>query len=215
MRVAGPATAIAFFLAWYLNRTGQVDRLEGLGIVLLGLFLGFPLGVVVGLGSRMAGEQLVKTITASGGLPQPESFSYQEALVMRGMPDAAREAYEAHLATHPDDLNARLALARLWREKLGRPDCAEALYLEARRSKPSPEQEFAIGNALIDLYRASGQLGREMAELARFAERFAGTNAGAAAKGALQRLKEHAARTAESSASGPSQSEARPPCRDR
>ena len=215
LRVAGPVTAIAFFIAWYLNHTSQVDRLEALGIVLLGPVVGFPLGLLVGLASRAAGEQLVKTITASGGLPQPESFSYQESLVIRGKPDAAREAYEAHLAAHPGDVNVRLALAQLWREQLGRPDRAEALYLEARGARPSPAQEFAIGNALIDLYRSEGNLGRELAELARFARRFAGTDAGEAAKAALQRLKEHAARTAESSAPDPSQSEARPPSPDR
>jgi len=215
LRVAGPVMAIAFFIAWYLNETGQVDRLEALGIVLLGPVVGFPVGVLVGLGSRSAGDHFVKAITAAGGLPQPESFSYQDSLIIRGKPDAAREAYEAHLVSHPDDLNARLALARLWREQLGRPDRAEELYLEARRSQPSLEQEFAIANALIDLYRASGQLGRELSELARFADRFAGTDAGAAAKAAVNRLKEHAARTAESTAPGPSQSAARPTSPDR
>jgi hypothetical protein len=190
MRVAGPATAIAAFIAWYLSEKGQVAGLEVLGVILLGPLIGFPIGVLVGLGSRAAGERIIRTLTASGGLPPAADFSYQDAQVIRGNPEVARASYEAHLKAEPNDLNARLALARLWRDQLGDPLKAEQLYLEARRLQPSPDQEFAIANALIDLYRASGQLGREMAELARFAERFAGTEAGAKARTALHRLKE-------------------------
>jgi len=190
MRVAGPATAIAVFIAWYLSEKGQVAGLEVLGIVLLGPLIGFPIGVLVGFGSGAASERIVRTLTSAGGLPPAPDFSYQDSQVIRGNPEVAREAYEAHLKAQPADLNARLALARLWRDHLGDPLKAEQLYLEARRLQPSPDQEFAIANALIDLYRASGQPGREMAELARFAERFAGTEAGAKARAALQRLKE-------------------------
>jgi hypothetical protein len=190
MRVAGPVTAIAVFIAWYLSEKGKVAGLEVLGVILLGPLIGFPIGVLVGLGSRAAGEHIIRTLTSSGGLPPAPDFSYQDAQVIRGNPEVARASYEAHLKAEPKDLNARLALARLWRDQLGDARKAEQLYLEARQLEPSPEQEFAIGNALIDLYRGSQQRGREMAELARFAERFAGTQAGMQARAALLRLKE-------------------------
>ena len=188
-RVAGPAAAIGFFLGLYLYVEQRLSGWGLFGVMLLGGALGFGLGVLVYLGSRSAGKQLANLLTAAGNLPPAPSFSYQEALVARGRLDEARESYEAHLRDTPADQHARLALARLWRDELRQPEKAEQLYLEARRYGTSSEQEFAIGNALIDLYHARGERGREIAELARFAERFAGTDAGKRAREALLRLK--------------------------
>lgn len=189
LRVAGPATVLAFLLALYLFVEDRISGARFFGVILLGAVLGFLLGVLVVYGSQAGSGILVKFLTA-GNLPPAASYSYHESLVARGRPEEARAAYEAHLRREPGDLNARLALARLWRDQLGRPDKAEALYLEARRLGVTADQEFAIGNALIDLYRAGGQRGRELAELSRFAQRFAGTEAGTRARTALQRLKE-------------------------
>jgi tetratricopeptide (TPR) repeat protein len=190
LRVAGPAMAIAFLLAWYLHHIGEVGRLAALGIVVLGPVIGFPFGLVVALGMRASGERLIKVVTAQGNLPPAASFSYEESLLARGKAEEALAALEARLRDDPNDLNARLALARLWRDHLGRPDKAEEVYLEARRMDPNAELQFTIANALIDLYRSRGDRGREMAELARFAARFAGTEAGTQARAALRRLKE-------------------------
>jgi hypothetical protein len=62
--------------------------------------------------------------------------------------------------------------------------------LETRARTPTPAQEYAIANALIDLYRRTGQSGREMAELARFADRYRGSDGGNRAREALRRLKQ-------------------------
>jgi tetratricopeptide (TPR) repeat protein len=189
LRVAGPAVAIAFFIGWFLHHTGQIGTRGAIGVVLLGLLAGSLLGALVWSGTGLASKHLVRTMTASGGIPTAPGHSYEESLVARGKLEEARAAYEAQLERQPNDLQARLALAALWRDQLANPGEAERLYLEARRLGPSVAQEFAIANALIDLYHAGGQRGREMAELARFAARFAGSEAGSRARAALERMK--------------------------
>jgi len=191
LRVGGPAAVLGFLLWIFFSETGRTHSggLGAAGLTFLGGARGFLIGGLVWDFSRSAGEVIVKTITGAGDLPPAASFSYQESQVLRGNFEVAREAYEARLHTVPEDVNARLALARLWRDQLGDPRKAETLYLESRRWSPSPDQEFAIANALIELYRTEGLRGRELAELARFADRFAGTAAAEQARAALQRLK--------------------------
>lgn len=109
--------------------------------------------------------------------------------MIRGKFDEAAAAYREHLEQAPDDFHARLALAALWRDHLKDPAMAEKLYLEARSRRPPPGFDFAIGNALIDLYHRTGQRGRELTELARFAERFRDTPDGARARRAIARIK--------------------------
>ena len=64
---------------------------------------------------------------------------------------------------------------------------AERWYLEARRRAGDPS---LAANQLIDLYRASKNRGRLMAELSRFADGQRDTDAGRAARKELQLLKE-------------------------
>lgn len=191
LRVAGPAAVLGFLLWLFWSATGKTESgvLGALGLAVLGGAIGFPIGIGVWWFSRSAGERIVKLITAAGDLPPARSFSYQESQAIRGNLDVAREAYEALLRADPGDVNARLALARLWRDQLNDPQKAEAHYLESRRWSPTPEQELGIANALIDLYRTRGDRGREMAELARLADRYSGTVAGEQARTALRRLK--------------------------
>ena len=188
-RVSGPVIVLVTALAFYLWYTDRIGGLAALGLMLLGPILGVAVGLLISHGSTTVGRALTNTITANLNIPPAPSFSYQESLVARGEVELAREAYEAHLAENPADLDARLALAALWRNELDDPAKAIELYLTIRQMGPSSPQEFTIGNALIDLYRATGQRGREMAELARFADRFAGTEAGGRAREALRRLK--------------------------
>ncbi|HEV8148873.1 MAG TPA: hypothetical protein VGP61_01675 [Gemmatimonadales bacterium] len=190
LRVAGPAVAIAFFIAWFLHHTGQVGMRGAIGVVLLGLLGGSLFGALVWYSTGSVSKHLVRTITAGSGIPAGPDYSYEESLVARGKLAEALASYEAQLYAQPNNLRARLALAALWRDRLGSPEKAERLYLEARRLRLSPEQEFALANALIDLYHAGQQRGREMAELARFAERFGDSEAGRRARTALRRMKE-------------------------
>lgn len=188
-RTTGPVVVIFVLLGWFLEHSGRMSARAAIGVMALGI----PVGLLAGLGvwylSHASSTSLVQVITGAGNLRPTEGFSYQEALVARGKLEEARLAYLDHLRQNPGDVNARLALARLFNDHLKSPEQAEREYLDARGQQPSAEQEFVIGNGLIDLYRAQGQRGKEMAELARFAERFAGTDAGERARQALRNLK--------------------------
>src|SRR5262245_26786920 len=133
---------------------------------------------------------LIRMVSGAGNLPPAPSFSYQESLVMQGKHREAADAYRDHLASHPDDHDARLALAALLAGPMTQHADAEREYLAIRSGGASGKQEFIASQALIDLYAATGQRGKHMAELAKFAERYRGTVDGTAAKRVLAELKE-------------------------
>jgi tetratricopeptide (TPR) repeat protein len=192
LRTGGPIGLLGFFLAWYLVETDQIGKLGAVVVVLLALLSGMILGSLVWYAAHLAGHGIVKLLTEGGGLKPAASFSYQESLAARGLLAEAKLAYEVHLQQHPGDVNALLALARLCRDRLDAIDEAESLLRKARGCRPTPDQELAISNALIDLYHKAGRRNRHLVELARLAERFAGSEVGEQARGALRRLKPEA-----------------------
>lgn len=187
--LVGSCAVMAGAVGVLLFSRDQVGLPGVIGVVLLGIFVGLAASWVVwqltGVGSR----GLVAAMTGTGNLKRAPSYSLQESLLARGRFEEAEQAFEVHLGSHPEDLDARLALAALVRDHHRDPARAERLFLEARAGRPTRDQEFTIANALIDLYRTTGQAGREMTELARFAERYDGTEAGRRAREALRRLK--------------------------
>jgi hypothetical protein len=122
-------------------------------------------------------------------LPPAPSFSYQEALIMQGKYGEATDSFRDHLLQHPSDLEARLALAALLAGPATNPAEAEREFLAVRSGGATARQDLIATEGLIALYASTGQRGRHMAELARFAERFRGTPAGEGAKRALGELK--------------------------
>lgn len=182
-------TAIACALAYLLLQRHQVGGLGAIGIVLLGPAIAVGLTWLIEKGTAASSRGFVTTVTAGGGIKAAPSYSYQESLAARGRFAEAEQAYQEHLVSEPDDLDARLALAALVRDHLRDSARAERIFLEARAGKPTPAQQFAIANALIDLYQRTGQQGREMAELARFADQYRDTDGGNRAREALRRLK--------------------------
>ncbi len=187
--LVGACSVLAAAVAFLLIRRHQVGVAGAVGVVLMGPLAGAALTGLTWTWAGLASRSLVQMLTAAGNIKRAASFSYEESLVARGRYAEAEESYRSHVAAQPGDLDARLALAALHRDHLEDPVGAERLLLEARHLGPSSQQEFAIGNALIDLYRATRQLGRELAELARFAHRFGNTEAGRGAREALRRLK--------------------------
>jgi hypothetical protein len=179
------AAGIAFFLYW----KREVGPLGAAGVLLLGPLTGMGLAALVLRVSGVASHGLVQAMTGAGNIKRAPGYSYEESLAARGKYGEAAEAYRRHIADWPGELDARLALAALCRDHLDDPAGAECIYLEVRGLGPSSRQEFAIGNALIDLYHTTGRRGRELAELARFAERFGDTAAGIRAREALRRIK--------------------------
>ena len=185
----GGCLVLSVLVALYLHETRGIGLPAMLGIVLLGGGVGYGVGRGAWLAGDIAGRGFVHMVHATGNLPPAPSYSLQESLVARGRLAEAVESYQAHIAEKPGDLDARLALAALLAGPLGDRAAAERLYLEVRGLSPAPRHERAIGNALIDLYHASGQRGRELVELARFADRFRGTREGDSARTALIRIK--------------------------
>jgi len=182
-------TAFGLMVAYWLMAKDRIGILGAAGVMVLAWMLAAGLTVAVWTLTGAASRGLVQTMTGAGNLPPAPSFSFQESLVIRGRFDEAAEAYCTHLEQAPDDFHARLALAALWRDHLKDPAMAEKLYLEARSRRPPASFDFAIANALIDLYHHTGQRGRELAELARFADRFRNTPDGARARQAIARIK--------------------------
>lgn len=185
-----PACFVMLSMLWYFCfRNGWISGVLFGFLVLLNLPLA-AIGVFVihaSVGGAATG--LVRTIYAEGDLPPPRAYPRQETLIARGQYAEAAGYYRDHLVIEPDDNEARLRLAVLLETHLGDDPGAEALYKEVRVRAPAPREEVAAANGLIDLYRRTGQRGRLIGELARFAERFRGSAAGAAARRELAELK--------------------------
>ncbi|HEU4829850.1 MAG TPA: hypothetical protein VFT04_11710 [Gemmatimonadales bacterium] len=131
-----------------------------------------------------------RMVHSAGNIPYSPTYSAEDALVARGDHAAAAAAYRAHADANPAAVTPLLRLAELNRRHLRDDAEAERLYLEVRRRSADPG---AAANQLIDLYRATGNRGRLMAELARYSALHADTAAGAAARKELQLLKDEAA----------------------
>ncbi|MGE0554963.1 MAG: hypothetical protein AB7R55_16150, partial [Gemmatimonadales bacterium] len=128
-------------------------------------------------------------LLAGGNLTPAPSFSAEEAMVMRGRIEDARLTLESRLAENPDDLPVRLHLAALVRDRQADYAAAERLYLEGRSWPGADARADTFANLLIDLYQKTGNRGRLIVELARYAERHRGTPAGLGAKRRLDELK--------------------------
>ncbi len=190
MAVTVPAAvSMSGAVAFYLRETRHVGGVTLAGVVALGALVGIGAGYLSWWSAERTGRGLAHVLLSAGNLPPAASFSYQESLVARGRYQEAVDAFEAHLALNPEDQDARLAMAGILAGPLKQTEAAVQLY-QTVRIGPSPGYDLRASQALIDLHRATGDRGRLMAELARFADRFRGTRAGRAAKHALAALKE-------------------------
>lgn len=185
-----PACFIMLSMLWYFCfRNGWISGVLFGFLVLLNVPLAAVGVFVIHASVGGAASRLVRTIYAEGDLPPPRAYPRQETLIARGQYAEAAGYYRDHLVIEPDDNEARLRLAVLLETHLGDDPGAEALYKEVRARAPTPREEVAAANGLIDLYRRTGQRGRLIGELARFAERYRGSAAGAAARRELAELK--------------------------
>ncbi len=184
-----PALFLLSLLDVALFARGQI----GPRLLLLLLLLNLPITALIIFGTwRLIGgasRGLVQMVLGAGNLPHRPEHSALESLVARGFYREAAEAFRAHLEASPGDNAARIKLAALESDHLENPAAAEQLYREIRASRPTPGQDALATNLLIELYRRTGQRGRLMAELARYAASHQGTKAGADAARALRALK--------------------------
>jgi hypothetical protein len=182
----GPATFLILSLAeWKAVGVGPLLLL----LMLLNIGAIALIVYVLTRGIDAGARSWVGMVSAAGNIAPAASFSAQESMIIRGNFPEAEASFLAHLVEHPDDHEARLALADLYRRHLANPAAAERLYLEVRQNQPTGRQEAIASNQLLDLYRGMGQRGRLMTELARYAQRYAGTRAGAEAKKTLAQMK--------------------------
>lgn len=185
------APPLTFFLGggWVLAGVGDLTPMP---VAIVGLiaspWLSWKIaGRMHALVGRSA-EGFVTTLTAQGGDPVPRGFSAEEAMVIRGDIAGAIAAYEQILHDEPMEVEAALRLADLHARPDGDSAAAERVLQETRGRQPSRTQETRIGNALIDLYRATNQRGPLKQELARFARLHHGSRAGEAARHLLRDL---------------------------
>ena len=137
----------------------------------------------VSAGARGVGRALLATTD----IAPPPSYPRQEVLIAQGRYAEAVDFFRDHIQVEPGDVDARLRLADLLERRLHDLAGAERVYLEVRRLPATPRQQMTAANGLIDVYRKTGNRGRLMVELARFAERYRGSPA---ADGAARELKE-------------------------
>jgi hypothetical protein len=140
-------------------------------------------------GTHATAVGFARTVLAGGDIAPPRTYPRQDVLIVRGQFAEAAEYFRDHLTVEPEDSDARLRLADLLERHLKDDAGAEREYLEVRRRSQDPRHEMTAANGLIDVYRRSGNRGRMMVELARFAERYRGSAAGDAAARELKEMK--------------------------
>jgi len=159
------------------------------------LVLDFPLaalGVLLinDFGSRFDSAGQEDTLPTGRQRAAVPAYARQETHITRGEYRQALESFRDHLVVEPHDHEARLRLAFLLESRFADDAGAEALYKEVQSRRPSPREEAAATTGLIDLYRRTGRRDRLIVVLARFAELYGGTQAGAAAARELAELKQ-------------------------
>jgi len=186
----GPACFIMLSALWFkLLRDGLIST----GVFVALLVVNLPITVA---GVRLIAHSvsrtsvvLAKTLLAAGDIPPPRSYPEQDLLIARGRYAEAAEYFRDLVRVDPDDWDPRLRLADLLERHLADPAGAEQQYLEVRRRSADPRRQFAVTNALIDLYRRTERRDRLKVELARLADRYRGTAHGDAAARELKELK--------------------------
>jgi len=187
-----PAAAGLVFgglVAVYLMETRGYGIGAALGVAVTVAAIGAGLGAVSFFVIGKASHGLVTALTSAGSSPPRASTSFEESLIAAGRYREAGAALASRLEANPTDHDLRLTLADLAATHLADAATAEAKYREVLIGAATPDQVFRASNGLIDLYRRQGERGRLMAELARFADRYRNTRAGAAAKRELGELK--------------------------
>lgn len=127
---------------------------------------------------------------SGGGAPKKREYSLAESLAVQGRHEDAISTFEMAVAEHPHDPTPYLRIARIHRDELDRLEDAARWFRRARRDARLTEgQEKLVYRELVELYRKAGTPTRAAPELARMAERFAGSPEGEWARGELAEVK--------------------------
>lgn len=123
------------------------------------------------------GSSAAAILMPSGkGTPAPREYSEQTAMIIRGRYAEAAKSYRAILEHEPANIDVQLRLGRLLEHECNSPVEAEVWYRRVRDMSPPPDQDWAVSQALIDLYERTGQRGKLKLELMRLARHYANTS---------------------------------------
>ena len=140
-----------------------------------------------------AGAVFKSFIQPSGtSTPYEQTFSYQEAMIMRGDIGGALASYEAIITEQPGLVSARLRAAEHYIKGNRNPARAAELFRELRDIPGVPTRDAVYScSRLVDLYYGPlGEPGRAVVELRRIIEQYPGSDSARHARTALPALKE-------------------------
>lgn len=197
----GKAAGYGVLVAGVTFGAGLILSLLG-GVPSFALVIGLAIaGIALGtltayMGSRLgegAGFVVQSFVQPSGNsTPYEQSFSYQEALIMRGDIDGALESFEAIIAEQPTLVAPRLLAAEHYARGNRNPTRAAELFRDIRAIPDVPIRDAIYSSSrLVDLY--DGPLanpGRALVELRRIIELYPGSDVARHARSALPALKE-------------------------
>lgn len=199
------------------DSAADVNRLRALVYACAGGFIGlaggaFKFGLLGGLIGGVLGYAAVYFAVqgTSGGAaramgaiyhpsgastPYRRQYSEPQALALRGLFQEAIDCYQTYVAEFPDDPEPCIGIARIYRDHLKRYQDAVHWFRRARQAGGlTPGQEILVTREIIELHQGKlNQPRSAIPELARLAERFAGSREGDLARSELEKLRQEAA----------------------
>ena len=162
------------------------------GFLTIALIAGIITAIAGGMLSDGAGAVAQSFVLPSGNsTPYEQTFSYQEAMIMRGDVEGALESYEAIIAEQPTLVAARLRAAEHYVKGNRNPRRAAELFRQVRDLPGAPLRDAVYScSRLVDLY--DGPLeepGRAVVELRRIIELYPRSEMAKRARVALPALK--------------------------
>lgn len=163
---------------------------------LVGAILGYAAVYFAIQGLSGGAAQAVGQIYHPSGASTPYRRQYSEpqSLALRGLFQEAIDCYQSYVAEFPEDPEPCIGIARIYRDHLKRYEDAVQWFRRARQAAGiQTGQELLVTREIIELYQGKlDQPRRAIPELARLAERFAGTREGDLARAELEQLRREA-----------------------
>ena len=187
--VAGVVFGVLAILS-LLGGVPSLALLAGIALfaVLAGALTAF-MGAKLGDGAGLVAQAFIQP--SGNSTPYEQTFSYQEAMIMRGDMAGALESYEAIIAEQPTLVAPRLRAAEHYAKGTRNPGRAAELFRQVRDLPGVPLRDAVYScSRLVDLY--DGPLeepGRAVVELRRIIELYPGSEMAKRARSALPELK--------------------------
>ncbi|CAN5919853.1 hypothetical protein BH11GEM1_BH11GEM1_28340 [soil metagenome] len=166
---------------------GALAAFALIGLV-MGVFTAF-MGAKLGDGAGAVAQAFIQP--SGNSTPYEQTFSYQEAMIMRGDVAGALESYEAIIAEQPTLVAPRLRAAEHYAKGNRNPRRAAELFRQVRELPGAPLRDAVYAcSRLVDLYDGPlDEPGRAVVELRRIIELYPGSEMANRAQSALPELK--------------------------